>query len=121
MIKQAPALTRHDLEAKIVKRCWEDDAFREEFSTDPAGTFGKYLNVPATGLPKVIVHEEEPGTWHIVTPSKPINTSGLSEEDLEKVIGGTTITYTIPIAMSVTVAGVLSTIGAVISVESQGW
>jgi hypothetical protein len=88
MTKQAPALTRHDLEAKIVKRCWEDEAFRQEFTADPAGAFVKYLQVPAAGLPKIVVHHETAGSWHIVLPSRPANINELSEQDLESVAGG---------------------------------
>jgi hypothetical protein len=32
MATQVQELTRHDLEAKIVKRCWENEAFYEEFT-----------------------------------------------------------------------------------------
>jgi hypothetical protein len=88
MTEQAPALTRHDLEAKIVKRCWEDEAFRQEFTADPAGAFVKYLQVPAAGLPKIVVHHETAGSWHIVLPSRPANINELSEQDLESVAGG---------------------------------
>jgi hypothetical protein len=52
MISNTDGLTRHDLEAKIVKRCWEDEGFRKEFTADPAATFVKYLQVPASSLPK---------------------------------------------------------------------
>jgi hypothetical protein len=88
-------LNRHDLEAKIVKHSWEDEKFRKEFIANPAGTFVKYLNVPAADLPKIVVHEEGPGTWHIVLPAKPANAKELSEEDLEKVAGGTTPTISL--------------------------
>jgi hypothetical protein len=81
-------VTRHDLEAKIVKRSWEDEAFRKEFTADPAGAFTKYLEVPKDDLPKIIVHEEEAGSWHIVIPPKPLNLGELSEQDLETVAGG---------------------------------
>jgi hypothetical protein len=81
--------SRHDLEAKIVKRCWEDEAFRKEFTADPGGAFVKYLEVPATSLPRIFVHQEEPGSWHIVLAGKPPNANELSEADLEKVAGGT--------------------------------
>jgi hypothetical protein len=47
-----PLRTRHDLEAKIVKRCWEDEAFRKEFAGDPSGSFVRYLDVPAARLPR---------------------------------------------------------------------
>jgi lactobin A/cerein 7B family class IIb bacteriocin len=65
-----------------------DEAFRKEFASDPAGTFTKYLDVPAERLPKITVYQEETGTWHIVLPPKPANASELSEEELEKVAGG---------------------------------
>jgi hypothetical protein len=59
MPDQALSLTRHDLEAKIIKHCWEDEAFRKEFTADPAAAFVKYLEVPAASLPKISVYEEE--------------------------------------------------------------
>jgi hypothetical protein len=85
-------LNRHDLEARIIKHSWEDENFRKEFIANPAGTFVKYLNVSPSDLPKIVVHEEGPGTWHIVLPAKPANAKELSEEDLEKVAGGATPT-----------------------------
>jgi hypothetical protein len=87
-----PALTRHDLEAKIVKRCWQDEGFRKKFVADPGDAFAKYLKVPADRLPKILVHEETAGFWHIVIPEKPPSTIELSDEELEKVAGGGTDT-----------------------------
>jgi hypothetical protein len=120
MTEQAPALTRHDLEAKIVKRCWEDEGFRKEFTADPARAFVKYLRVPAESLPKIAIHQETPGSWHIVLPAKPPHTDELTEEDLERVAGGTT-----PVA--VTVAFITASLGssaitasAVVSID-KGW
>ena len=90
MMEQAPTLTRHDLEAKIIKRCWEDKAFHKEFTADPVATAVKYLEVPAANLPNIVVHEEPPGSWHVVLPAKPAEAGELSEEDLEKVAAGIT-------------------------------
>jgi hypothetical protein len=88
MAEAVPTLTRHDLEAKIVKRCWEDEAFRKEFTADPAGAFVKYLDVSRESLPKIVVYEEGAGSWYVVIPAKPANANELSEADLEKVAGG---------------------------------
>jgi hypothetical protein len=103
MAEQAQVLSRHDLEAKIVTRCWEDEGFRKEFTADPAGTFAKYLEVPAGGLPKIVVHEESAGSWHIVVPEKPANVAELSEAELEGVAGG----ISIPVTVLLTTSGVI--------------
>ena len=95
MSTAAPSLSRHDLEAKIVKRCWENDAFRKEFVGDPAGCFAKYLNAPKAQLPKITVHEEQAGSWHIVLPAKPAKAGELSDAELEKIAGGTDLVVTV--------------------------
>jgi hypothetical protein len=116
------ALTRHDLEAKIVKRCWEDEGFRKEFTADPAGTFVKYLQVPASSLSKIVIHEEASGSWHIVVPARPVNTNELSDAELEKVAGGMTPVFQSMIVSAV-VSGVVSigSVSAPVSVIEGGW
>jgi hypothetical protein len=107
MAEQARStLTRHDLEAKIVKR-WENKDFRKEFTGDPTGTAAKYLQTPADKLPKIVIHEEPTGSWYIVVPPRPANISGLSELELEKVAGGKSYEYTISLAVTA-ITGVLS-------------
>jgi len=112
--------TRHDLEAKIVRRCWQDEEFRKNFTADPSGAFVKYLHVPAGNLPKIAVHHEEPGSWHIVLPQSPPNASELSEQDLETIAGGTTISIliTASVAASAVVTSLATSAAATIN---QGW
>jgi hypothetical protein len=59
MAEAGSQLTRHDLEAKIVKRSWEDEGFRREFLADPVGVFARYLQIPVVSLPKVVVHDND--------------------------------------------------------------
>jgi hypothetical protein len=140
MAEAESALTRHDLEAKIVKRCWEDEGFRKEFTADPAGSFVKYLEIPAASLPKIVVHEETAGSWQIVLPSRPANPGELSDQDLEKFAGGDIISVSISmraigsnlafegLASAVAVsavsasaaAGVASVVSGVVS-AAKGW
>jgi hypothetical protein len=114
---EAQTLTRHDLEAKIVKHSWEDEGFRAEFVADPAGAFTRYLEIPAAGLPKIVVHEEGAGSWHIVLPARPTNMSELSEQDLERVAGGGEVTealyWTIASAIYATLSASVSGASAV--------
>jgi hypothetical protein len=128
--QSGPTLTRHDLDAKIVKRSWENKAFREEFSSDPMGTAAKYLKVPAAELPKIVVHEETAGTWHIVIPAKPANAKELSEADLERVAGGAWVYLETPGYLAVRIAAgaaasaaVVSGVGSLIAGENvdTGW
>jgi hypothetical protein len=111
-------LARHDLEAKIVKRCWEDEAFHKEFTADPVGVFVKYLQVPAASLPKIVIHPEDQGSWHIVLPAKPAHANELSEADLERVAGGISVPL-VSLAVAVTWPLVSMSI-AEVSV-AQGW
>jgi hypothetical protein len=124
MTEQGPALTRHDLEAKIVKRCWENEEFRKEFTADPAAAFVKYLKVPAASLPKIVIHEEAAGSWHIVLPAKPAELSELSEAELEKVSGGTTpacVTVVVSVGVTVATAASVSSVSYTVSREVGGW
>jgi hypothetical protein len=116
--------TRHDLEAKIVQRSWENEEFRQEFLADPAGSHNKYLHIPAGDLPRIVAHEETSGSWHIVLPQRPLKAVELSEEDLEKAVGGSgpicgaTLLATI-FASGMLVTGVTASVGA--SVAEGGW
>ena len=120
--KTSQSLGRHDLESRIVKRCWENEAFRQEFTADPAGAFVKYLNVAAANLPKIVVHQETAGTWHIVLPARPAGASELSEAELEKVAGGASVPLSLITATVLT--GALAsggvTTSAAITIQ-KGW
>ena len=122
MADEALELTRHDLEAKIVKRCWEDDEFRNEFTSDPVATAVKYLEMPANSLPRIVVHEEPPGSWHIVLPAKPDNVGELSEADLEKVAGGISPTVFVVASAAVATIASVAVSGASAGVTiKKGW
>jgi hypothetical protein len=110
-------LSRHDLEAKIIKHSWDDLGFRKQFIADPKGTVAKYAGTSAADLPEIVVHEEAPGSWHIVLPAKPSAAQELSDEDLERVAGGTTPTIT-PTAVSL--SAILSATQKV-SQDEGGW
>jgi hypothetical protein len=126
MAETDSTLTRHDLEAKIVKRCWENEAFRQEFTADPAGAFVRYLEIPAANIPKIVVHEESVGSWHIVLPAKPANVNELSEQDLERVAGGAVsvvviATIDVPVFGMAIVASAAGISGGVTASVMKGW
>lgn len=122
MTEETVTISRHDLEAKLVKRCWENEEFRKEFTADPTGIFVKYLKVPAASLPRIVVHQETPRSWHIVLPARPDNASELSDAELELVAGGATPTWFIVsagVVASVASAGI--SVSAPLTVKKDGW
>ena len=89
--KSGGALQRHTLEAKLVQRCWRDEAFRRALVADPAGTIAAHTGLEKASLPRIVVHEEPAGTWHIVLPPKPAKAGELSDEELERIAGGVSV------------------------------
>jgi hypothetical protein len=115
-LQELQTVSRHDLEAEITKRCWQDEAFRKEFTADPGGAFNKYLDIPAASFPKIFMHQEATGSWHIVLPAKPANARQLTEEELEKVAGG--VTGMVPLSFAVSAAAVSAATSAGITVAT---
>jgi hypothetical protein len=121
MALQTQAITRHDLEVRIVRRSLADEAFRRQFIADPAGAIGRYLQIPAASLPQITVHKEGPGSWHIVLPAKPFNATELSDADLARVAGGSA-TPTLVIGTAIwSGAFTAASISAPVTVAEGGW
>jgi hypothetical protein len=119
-------MTRHDPEAKVVRHIWENESFRSEFLADPTASRSKYLQVAPASLPKIVVHEESEGLWHIVLPAKAASAGGLSDGDLERVAGGRTtiraMTTSVPLtaaSVSLAVAGTAESV--VVSIMADSW
>ena len=114
----AAPMTRRDIEAKIVALAWQDDDFRRKFVADPKGQFEERLGAKLPASLKMAVHEEDANSLHFVIPMRPAAISELSDEELEKVAGGTDVVTTM-------VAAVIAlTFGATISAAAgltKGW
>jgi len=118
------AMSRADIEAKIVKRCWTDEAFRRELLADPVACFVKYTGLTTEQAPAIRIHEESGRDWHIVIPAKPAQAGELSDADLERVAGGTDPVATIASATIVATISVfmVSVASLTVSVrEAEKW
>jgi len=106
----ATPMTRKDVEAKIVALAWQNDDFRRKFVADPKGQFEERLGAKMPADLKIKVHEENENSLHFVIPMRPKPTaSELSDEDLERIAGGTSPT----VFLSITIASQAITIAAV--------
>lgn len=84
--------TRQELEAQIIAKAWQNEAFKQELLSHPRATVIRELglkDIPDNLDIKVL--EENPTTLYMVLPMKPVSPTGteLSEEELEAVAGGT--------------------------------
>ncbi|HEX5454138.1 MAG TPA: class IIb bacteriocin, lactobin A/cerein 7B family [Stellaceae bacterium] len=125
MASDAPAaMSRRELEEKIVARAWKDDDFRRKFLADPKRQFELHLGTKLPDHLQITAHEESDNTLHFVIPHKPAqNLDELSDEELEKVAGG--LTPTVPL-VSMIVASLAasaggSALGVVIGQGKGGW
>jgi hypothetical protein len=85
----APAITKHQLESNLIEKCWKDPKFRSEVLKNPKGMLEALLGKSLPPDFKVVIHEEDAKTLHLALPPAPANTAELSDEELEKVAGGT--------------------------------
>ncbi len=109
MAQAESALTKRDMETALIEKCWRDPNFMKDVVSDPKGTIEKALGQKLPEQVKIFVHPEDAQTLHFSLPPTPASVTELSDEDLEKVAGGTEI-------MSI----VLATIGAVAGVTAVG-
>jgi len=121
--KAAAPLTRREIEAKIVALAWQDDDFRRKFVADPKGQFEQRLGTKLPASLKMTAHEENENSLHFVIPVKPKSAAELSDEELEKVAGGTDLVTTLTVAVATIVsAGVGgATTSAILGATIGGW
>ena len=86
---ETPGKTRQQLEAQLIDKAMQDDAFRQELVRDPKGAVARELGMEE--IPEhlqVQVLEESPTTVCLVLPPPvPGSSAELSDEQLETVAG----------------------------------
>ena len=91
---QTLAVTRRDMETRLIEKAWKDPVFRKDIVKDPKGMLEKHIGQKLSEQLRIFVHEEDANTLHFSIPPAPSNLNELSDEDLEKVAGGTDIVIT---------------------------
>ena len=88
---EKPVTTRKQLEAQLIDRAMQDDAFRQELVRNPRGVFARELSVRIPEHITVQVLEESPTTVYLVLPPLVAQAGAeLADAELEEVAGGLT-------------------------------
>ena len=70
---------------QLIAKCWADEGFKHELLADPEATLkAEGVELPAGRSIKALENTDK--VFHLVIPAKPAD---LSDEDLDKVAGGT--------------------------------
>jgi len=116
-------LTRRELEDRLITKAWKEPDFRKELVNDPKGTFEKYTARKLPDELKIFIHEEDGNTLHLTVPPVPSNVSELSDEELQRVAGGTDLFMTVVVSIGAAV-GIGVTAGVVagtVAAKGSGW
>ena len=105
---QTQALTRRDMETRLIEKAWKDPVFRKDIVKDPKGMLEMHTGQKLPEQLRIFVHEEDANTLHFSIPSPPSNLNELSDEDLERVAGGTDL-----VVFTATIASLALTVGSI--------
>jgi|SRR5882724_1964134 len=114
------ATARLDIETALIKKCWHDPEFRKEVVADPKGVWEKAIGQKLPDNLKIFIHEEDGDTFHLSIPPTPKDVNELSDEELERVAGGTEIALFATLIMAATM-GIGAMGGAAFVTKNSGW
>src|SRR4051812_41409450 len=101
----APTDTRRLMAMRLTEKAWKDPEFRTQVVKDPKGALEKHLGQKLPEKLKIFIHEEDKNTVHFSIPPTPAAVAELSDEDLEKVAGGTEFFIVVSVVAAVTAVG----------------
>jgi hypothetical protein len=119
---EAQAATRRDLETALIEKCWKDPEFKKAVLSDPKAMLERHMGQKLPAPIKIFIHEEDANTLHFSIPRAPSNLTELSDDDLERVAGGTDVIVTVA-TITVTAAIFSATVTgqAAITKIQGGW
>lgn len=87
----SPSVVRRDIETALIEKCWKDPQFQKAIVSDPRSVIEAHTGQKLPENLKIFIHEEDASTLHFSIPPAPANVTELSDNDLEKVAGGTEV------------------------------
>lgn len=118
-IAQAIATGMGDTQAALSRKALSDADFRHRLLKDPRGVLTEFLGRELPPGVQIQVHQDTAKSMHLILPPSLPATSDLTDEELERIAGGTDITVTLSILVtSLTILSGLMTASAVTAVSN---
>ena len=119
---EAQAATRRDLETALIEKCWKDPDFKKQVISDPKGMLERHTGQKLPAQIKIFIHEEDANTLHFSIPPAPSNLTELSDDELERVAGGTETVLALIVGTAAIAGALVSSASAGAAVTMQkGW
>jgi hypothetical protein len=84
-MSQAASTAQSELEARLVARAWQDEGFKQQLLADPRAAIAAETGASVPPGLEIRVVEETPTVRYLVLP---LNTTQLSDEQLDQAAGG---------------------------------
>jgi hypothetical protein len=101
---ETPAYKRRELETALIEKCWKDPEFKKQVVSDPKGMLERHTGQKLPPQVKIFIHEEDANTLHLSIPPAPASVVELSDQDLERVAGGTEFAIGLTILITASIA-----------------
>jgi Nitrile hydratase, alpha chain len=95
---------KHELETRLIEKCWRDPDFQKLVVADPKKMLETFLGQRLPDRFRIFVHEDDQDTMHLTIPPVPSNRTELSDEELERIAGGTEFAVGVTILAAATAA-----------------
>ena len=116
----SPSSARREMGDALIRKCWKDPQFQKAIMDDPRSVIEKQTGQKLPQNLKIFIHEDDANTLHFSIPPAPANVTELSDDDLERVAGGTEIGLAVSAimvtAMSIAAGGVTA-----LNASKIGW
>jgi hypothetical protein len=103
---------RREMETALIEKCWKDSEFKKAVVGDPKGTLERHIGRKLPVNLRIFIHEEDANTLHFALPPTISNVTELSDQELEKVAGGTEV---------VLIATLISCVAVATAGQGRGW
>ncbi len=100
----------NQLRTALIEKCWKDPQFKTQVIADPKGMYEKATGRKLPDNVKIFIHEEDAHTLHFSIPPAPEQSSELSDEELERVAGGTE--FAVSLVLTLVMTGVAASAAA---------